>query len=204
MKKIEPYKNVEKAVKSLDNGGKFYKIQTKANDGIIDQFELANVAGTASDKQKMILFLEMSILELEESEKTSVFSKLDSDLIKTYEKFKPKRLTPEEADFEVKLSSNVIVTGIPELIDSSSNFKGLIMFPIMLGNIATFKKTPLMDEYDVYKLKDKKSLKNFLIAHPIKSEKLPNKKMTIGGVMKTLITGDGGGKYLEIIYYFEH
>ena len=204
MKKIEPYKNVDKAIQSLDNGGKFYKIQTKANDGIIDQSELANAAGTSSDKQKMILYFEISIFKLEQSEKKSVLSKLDKDLIKTYEKFKPHEITPEEVNFEVKSSSNVIITGTPELIDSSSNFKGLIMFPINIGDIATFKKTPIMDEYDVYKLKNKQSLSTFLIAHPIKSEKLPNKRMTVAGVMRNLITTDGDSKYLEALYYFEH
>ncbi len=202
MKKIQPYKNIGEAMESLDNGGRFYKIQTQANDGIIDQSELANVVGTSSDKQLMILFLQMSVSKLEESDKASVFSKFDSELIGTFEKFKPQELAISEASIKGKLSSNIIIKGTPEFIPSKTDLDGFIMFPRVIRDITTFEKTPLIKEYDVYRLKDKESLNTFLIAHPTAPEKLPNISITIGGVMKELLTSTGKGKFLEALYYF--
>lgn len=43
MKKVSPYQNLNTALKSLDNGGRFYNILTKAEDGIINQAEIGKV-----------------------------------------------------------------------------------------------------------------------------------------------------------------
>ena len=45
MKKIEPYKSIDEATLSLDNGGRFYNVLTKSDDGIISTSELGKVAG---------------------------------------------------------------------------------------------------------------------------------------------------------------
>lgn len=37
MKQIEPYINVDEAIRALDNGGRFYNVLTHAEDGIIPQ-----------------------------------------------------------------------------------------------------------------------------------------------------------------------
>ena len=60
MKKIEPYKNINEATLSLDNGGRFYNVLTKSDDGIISSSELGKVAGLFIDKQKMVLFLDLA------------------------------------------------------------------------------------------------------------------------------------------------
>ena len=206
MKKIEPYKNINDAVKSLDNGGRFYNILTKAEDGIISQAELGKVGGIFNDKQQMALFLEMSILKLKDSEKEEVFSKLDSKLNQTLQKYKSQALLPSEANSKGIISSNAIITGIPKLIDSKSDFNGFIMFPIISGNVTTIMMIPLIDEYDVYELRDEESSEKFLIAHLKGSEKLPRKKIIIGGVLKVLNTSemDNAEKkiFLEAIYHF--
>jgi len=206
MKKIEPYKNINDAVNSLDNGGRFYNILTKAEDGIISQAELGKVGGIFNDKQQMALFLEMSILKLKDSEKEEVFSKLDSKLNQTLQKYKSQALLPSEANSKGIISSNAIITGIPKLIDSKSDFNGFIMFPIISGNVTTIMMIPLIDEYDVYELRDEESSEKFLIAHLKGSEKLPRKKIIIGGVLKVLNTSemDNAEKkiFLEAIYHF--
>ena len=47
-----PYRTVRNALTSIDNGGRFYNLLTKANDGNISTSELGKVAGSFSDKQK--------------------------------------------------------------------------------------------------------------------------------------------------------
>jgi hypothetical protein len=69
MEIVKPYTEINKAVISLDNGGRFYNLLTKAKDGIINQAELGKSGGIFNDKQKMILFLELSISKLRHNEK---------------------------------------------------------------------------------------------------------------------------------------
>lgn len=207
MKEIEPYKNSKDAIQSLDNGGRFYNLFTKADDGKINQAELGKVGGLLNDKQQMILFLEMSILKLNQSEKNSIISKFEGDLTRTYQKYKAQKLLPSEAKRKGILASNAIITGVPKLIDSKSDFNGFIMFPIISGNVTTFMMIPIIDEYDVYELRDEESSETFLIAHLKGSEKLPNKKMILGGVLKELKTNEkveeSKERFLEAVYFIK-
>jgi hypothetical protein len=52
MDKIIPFKYLDDILSIFDNGGRFYNLLTKANDGNISQEELSKVAGLFSDKQK--------------------------------------------------------------------------------------------------------------------------------------------------------
>lgn len=203
MKIVKPYTNLNKAIISLDNGGRFYNLLTKAEDGIISQAELGKLGGIFNDKQKMILFLELSISKLKESEKAIVILKLDDNLKKDYFKYKPQTLLPSEVNEKGVLSSNIILTGVPELIDSKSDFKGFIMIPIMTGKVMTFSLIPLIDQYDVYEMRDEITSETFIIAHSKTSIKLPNKKMVVAGVLKELEKDEKGvkQKFLEAIYH---
>jgi len=205
MQEIETYENINEALESLDNGGRFYNFQTKANDGIINQAELGKVGGVFFGQQQMILFLEMSMLKLNQNEKNAIVSKLDSDLTDTFYKFKSQELLPSEADSKGMLASNAIITGIPKLIDSKSEFSGFIMFPMTIGNVTSFMMIPLIDQYDVYELRDEARSETFIIAHLKSDEKLPNKKVILGGVLKELNANEeedvAKGKFLEAVYF---
>jgi hypothetical protein len=207
MKKIKPYNDINEAISSLDNGGRFYNILTKADDGIINQSELGKVGGIFNDKQKMILFLELSISNLNETKKGEIISKLEDDLKTIYKKYKPQELLPSEANSKGILSSNAILTGIPKLTESKSDFKGFIMIPIMTGNVTTFTMIPIIEKYDVYELRDDESTETFLIAHSKGSEKLPSEKIKIAGVLKELKSNkeekNASKKFLEAVYHIE-
>ena len=81
MKRITPYSNLQEAMHALDNGGRFYNILTKADDGVIDKAELGKVGGLFNDKQQMILFFVMSTLTLKEEEKEEIISNLPSEYL---------------------------------------------------------------------------------------------------------------------------
>lgn len=204
MENIKPFKEINEAIVSLDNGGRIYNLLTKANDGVITRAELGKTGGIFNDKQKMILFLELSLSNLKRTEKEIILSKLDEKLKEDYLKYKPQDLLPSEVNRKGVLSSNIILTGIPKLIDSKTDFNGFIMVPIMVGSVTTFSLIPLIDHYDVYELRDENSLESFVIAHAKTSEKLPNKKMVVAGVLKELETDKTGNgnkkKFLETIY----
>ncbi|WP_010183042.1 hypothetical protein [Aquimarina agarilytica] len=207
MTEVIPYKNVNEALTHLDNGGRFYNILTKADDGIISEAELGKVGGIFNDKQKMILFFELSISKLDQEKRNSIILKLDNNLQELYSKYKPIEFLASEVETNEIITSNVIITGVPQFTSSHSDFNGFIMTPVISGNVTTFIMTPLIDSYDVYKLRDEKSNRIFLIAHAKQIEKLPPKKIKVAGVLKELKSDKnetpGVKKFLEAIYYME-
>lgn len=208
MKRIDPFKNVSQALKSLDNGGRFYNILTKADDGVINKAELGKVGGIFNDKQQMILFLEMAMLKLSKSEKDIIISKLEEELQKAYRNYKPQTLLPSEAKSKGVIASNAVITGIPKLVDSKSDFNGFIMIPLMAGNVTAFSMVPIIDEYDVYELRDELTDDTFMIAHLKNEETLPDKKVIIGGILKEIkeseIETEASGKFLEAIFHLDY
>lgn len=205
MKKIEPYHNLEEALHNLDNGGRFYNLFTKANDGQINQAELGKVGGIFNDKQHLILFLEMSLLKLSQADKADVISKLDSKLHKSYLKYKSNYLLPTEVESKSEIAQSTIMSGIPTLIDSKTEFSGFVMFPITSGDVTTFMMVPIMEEYDIYELWDDTKTAHCIVAHTKQETKLPESKVVIGGVVKEFNSDElGDGKkdtFLEVSYY---
>lgn len=207
MKKVTPYNNLSEAISKLDNGGRFYNLLTKAEDGVISKAELGKVGGIFNDKQKMILFLELSISDLSRNEKQSILSKLDTSLQTSYQKYEALRLLSSEAQQKGEIASNAIITGVPKLSDSESKMMGFIMVPIVVGSVTTFSMIPLMEQYDIYELRDEESSKSVLIAHTKSSEKLPAKKIKVAGVFKELRSSEDedtpSKKFLEVLYYLD-
>ena len=203
MKKIEPYKNINEATLSLDNGGRFYNVLTKSDDGIISTSELGKVAGLFIDKQKMVLFLDLAISNFDVNAKEKIVNSLDASLRSTYEKYKSHELLPSEAYDKGILSSNSIITGFPNKIDSKSDFHGVIVLPV--GK--SFVVMPIIDKYDVYEIRDEVSDDTFLIAHARGSIVLPEKKIKVAGVLKELKANKNEKKaskrFLEALYYLD-
>ena len=125
MKKIIPYLSAQEATQALDNGGRFYNVLTKADDGVISKSELGRVAGVFNDKQKMVLFLEMAISGLDVNAQSTIINALDADLQAIYYQHKPQVLSPSEAHAQGILSANAIVTGIPTFTGSREDFEGI-------------------------------------------------------------------------------
>jgi len=205
MRKINPYKTYKYALASLDNGGGFFNIRSKANDGNISSAELAKAAGIFSSKQNMILHLEMSLIDLENETRNKVLSHLSENLKTEYLNYKPDRLTPMEAKQNAVLSNTAIITGIPELIDSKTEFTGVIMIPIITDKMTSFTMMPIIDQYDVYKLRDQKTEGEFFIAHNRSSRKLSKRLTRCGGIIKELkfkeTKESNSNAFLEMVYY---
>jgi len=205
MKQIIPYQNITEALSQLDNGGRFYNLFTKAGDGEINVAELIKVAGMFNERQKLILFLELSLSNLPKEEQVDIISKLDDRLRRDFLKFKAQELMASEAEERGILSENAIITGVPMLKDSKSEFKGIVLIPISTGKVITFVPVPIMDRFDVYEVRDDHSSETFLIAHYRGKSKLPAEKIKVAGVLKEIeikVDGvKGKRKFLEINYY---
>jgi hypothetical protein len=205
MKQIIPYQNITEALTQLDNGGRFYNLFTKAEDGKITSAELSKVAGMFNEKQKLVLFLELSMSSLPKEDQVELISKLDDKLRKDFLKYKAQELMASEAEARGILATNAIITGVPLKKESKSEFKGLILIPISTGKSITFVPVPIIDQYDIYEVRDDHSSETFLIAHHRGKDKLPAEKIKMAGVLKELEikTDDVAGhrKFLEINYW---
>ena len=205
MKRIEPYKNFNEAIQSLDNGGRFYNLLTKADDGIISKAELGKVGGVFNNIQKMILFLELAASRLNPKDRVAIIARLDSDLKNAYEKYQPQRLLASEANALGIVSCNAIVTGVPKHVKTSKQFNGFILIPVSTGKVTAFTVVPLIEKYDVYEIRDELSDSEFLIAHARGSRRLPEERLEIAGIIKELKaskTEEKGSKiFLEALYH---
>lgn len=201
MKQIIPYTTVDEALIDLDNGGRFYNIFTKAEDGTISPAELGKVAGVFNEKQKMILFLELSLSRLDTLSREEVISKLDDALLAAYQQYVPRQIASSENNDGYTISSGITVTGVPELKESKEYFSGMILVPVGKA----FVPIPISDMYHVYEIKDEQSDEKIIIAHGKGSEKLPENRVTIAGVLKELKPKKDNdidaAQFLEINYF---
>jgi hypothetical protein len=69
MRQVRPYRTIQCARKSLDNGGRFYHLWTKSGDDVVDAGELARAAGVYSSDIKAFLHFEMVLMDLPADQK---------------------------------------------------------------------------------------------------------------------------------------
>ncbi len=204
MEQIIPFTSQHEALTVLDNGGRFYNLITKANDGNITSAELSKVVGLMSDKQKMVLYLELSLSKLSNDSRKEILKALSPDLKAAIKKYPTQYLLPSEAQKKGVLAQNAVIEGVPKYVESKSDFSGFVMIPIMSGKVTTFMMVPIFDEYNVYELRDNTSSETFFIAHSKESERLPEKRMTFGGILKEMKKEEDenapASNYLEIHY----
>lgn len=205
MKEISPFRSYDEAIKSLDNGGHFYNVFTKAKDETISSAELRKAAGVFLSKQSMILFLELSLSGLSALNKEQVINHLSKELTEVYNKQKPVNLSSFQEISHADPNKTILLKGTPKLIDSKTEFKGFIMIPVMVNNITTFTTVPIIDSYNVYEFNFDGSESRMMIAHAKSGQLLPENKILCGGFMKEFQkeeSNDGEKElFLEVVYF---
>lgn len=207
MKEISVFGSKKEALDALDNGGRFFSFFAKANDGRIDKGELAKMAGTYGQQQRMILFLDLSLSALSDDERNHVFDSFSEDLQKKYDKYKSRLLDLCDLDEDDNLGSNIIVDAFPKALRVHSDFQGFIKTPVVSNKVTTTVLMPLIEQYKVYELYGEESGCEFIAAHHGQSEMLPGHRIRIGGVIKEMKLGNSedspSQKFLEAHYYTE-
>lgn len=206
MKAIIPYSSLKEALVDLDNGGRFYNILTEAEDGVVEQAELAKVAGVFSDTQTMFLYLDMALSDLTEGDADAVRGSLSDELRQEYRAHKPSRYTPMQAKLEGQAGEPAIIGGVPRLMKSMENFGGMILVPITAGTVTTFTMISIVDQYDVYQVRDSQSEREFVVAHAHSDDKLPETYTLFGGNLKEMHNEEGNSDslFLEAVYFANH
>jgi len=184
MEKIIPFRNEAEALKSLDNGGRFYNVFTKANDDIITPQEVGKVAGVFFEPQQSVLFLTLAMSGLTETVKESIRSRFNDRLQKADQTFKPQEIITPPTNIRDLVGRNVIVNGVPALTESSSKLSGFILVPAGKA----FTMIPVIDSYDIYEIRNQQQDELFIIAHKKGKEKLPQQPISMGGVVKEIKT----------------
>lgn len=184
MDEITPYLDEVTALAALDNGGRFYNIFTEAGDDTVTTAELSKVAGVLGDKQRMVLFLEMSLMDLSKDQQQDIHKTFSPDLQSNYERHSPQHLSPAEVNEKGLPARSAIITGTPHFVEDKTVFNGFIMVPIMIGKTMSFTMVPIMQQLDIYELSgDGDSPKTFLSqARGVK--RLRRKKQRFGGILK--------------------
>lgn len=205
MKRLVPYKTKRNAIVALDNGGRFYNLMTQADDGEISISELSKAAGVFSNRQAMFLYLEMRVSELDHQSVNDIYSHLSPSLQAQTKKYRPVHYSPAEASSIGKPGQSAIVIGTPKYMKSCSDFNGYIFVPVSTGKTTTMIMIPIIDQYDVYEVREKNTDQEFLLAHTRGQKKLGPIETRFGGIIKKLQTKKGKPQkhkvFLETLYY---
>ena len=159
MREVQPYRTERGLLKTLDNGGRFFNIFTKAGDDQITRAELAKAAGTFGSAPRAALFFEMAQQELAAPVRARAVATLGPKARKDYQKFRPLMLQPSLVDSTGKPGHCVIVEGFPRFLHDKTQFTGMMMIPITSGQVTTFMMIPLYDHFDVYEVFDDRRMR---------------------------------------------
>lgn len=207
MKQIIPFKSFQEAIEAFDNGGKFFNLFSHAHDGVVSPAELGKVAGVATDKQAMILYLVMAISRLDNRSRERVLARLDSHLFDIYEKYRPVHMSLDQMLDRGKAGISATVVGSVKKISTSTEVGGSIMVPVMVGSETSFTMVPLEDSYEMYELSSEYSDKVVKIAHHKDKKGLPERKLRVGGMLTGLSNSDDLNEnkmvFLEAQFYME-
>ena len=159
MREVQPYQTERGLLRALDNGGRFFNIFTKAGDDRITRAELAKAAGTFGSAPKAALFFEMVQQGLPTASRARAFAALGPKARKDYKKFRPVSVKPSKVDSSGRPGHCVVVEGFPRFLHDKTQFTGMMMFPIVTGNVTTFMMIPLYDHFDVYEVFDDRRMR---------------------------------------------
>ncbi len=165
VRKIEPYKTISGAMRSLDNGGRFYNLFTAADDQQITAAELKKAAGILGGSQTAALFLALATSDLKDTEQSRIRSALGPKARKWFDRYQPESLTPRDFAAKAKAGNCYVVEGEVRLFDDVE-VTGMIFIPIQTGKVTSLMPVPTTDYYTVYELGKAKRGSECLVLAP--------------------------------------
>jgi hypothetical protein len=203
MRELKPYRTMHGMRTALDNGGRFYNLFASADDHVVSRGELAKAAGAFSAGTHAFLFLEMAQQELSAEDRQAIIDLLDSDLRKSYRRYRPQTLLPSAVEKDGVAGQSLIVTGYPQFVEDLKQASGFIMIPAGKA----FVMIPIVDKFDVYEVFDDREMRkpNSMVA-TVRGHRLAHDRpIRFGGVLRTLKFKDKTKKshkfYLETAFY---
>jgi len=201
MREIKPYKTLQGAKASLDNGGRFFNLLTRAGDDRINNVELAKAAGVFLCESHAFVFLEMSLRDLPDSQRVQVLSLLERKLASRFKVHGPRSLSPSAANLEGQPGTLAVVEGFPHFVSDQVQKRQSL---IMVGNI--FLPIMIDDHYQTYELYQGAASHGTALAMAVpRATQRQEKALTrFGGVLREF-NFEGNpkkkGVFLEPMYY---
>lgn len=93
MRRVNAYRSAERLVDSLDNGGRWYHLWSKASDGRVSAGELSKAAGSY-DPRTAVCFVALAWWELPDGVRAGVRQKLDPEVKKMFDTWPPAIVAP--------------------------------------------------------------------------------------------------------------
>lgn len=207
MRELKPYQTLQGLKKAIDNGGRFYNLFTAADDAVVSRGELAKAAGSFTAGTTAFLFLEMAQQNLSVEAQQEVTNLLEAKLRKQFLRDRPTTLAPSSVDKEGVAGKSLIVCGYPRFVENRSQFKGMVMIPVLVGKAMVPMMFPITDQFDVYEVFDDKKMKkpNSMVA-TVRGKRLEHDgPIRFGGVLRKIEFEDktqGTHQYfLETLFY---
>ena len=151
MRKIQPYKSLDGALRALDNGGRFFNVFTKAGDHVVTAAELKKVAGVLGNDVAAAMFYALAISDLDDTARLKLRNALGpkaSDLVR---RIPVRSLTPETFAVEARAGKPCLVEGRVKKF-KDVKVTGMIFMPISTGKTTMIMPIPTEDHYTVYEL----------------------------------------------------
>ena len=208
MKQIHPFSSFQEAISKFDNGAHFYNLFSHAKDGIVSTEELELVAETNNDTQKLILFLVLSISNMDNHSREKILSRLDAELFELYEKYHPVHITILQMLEKGKPGISVTIVGTPKKIAEPEENVEELLVPVLVGAEASFALVPVKHAFVIYELHSDYTSETILIGHPKESADLPEKKLRLGGMLREINTEISTASkkkklFLEVQFFLE-
>ena len=201
MREIKPYKTLQGAKASLDNGGRFFNLLTQAGDDRITNVELAKAAGVFLCESHAFVFLDMSLRDLPDSQRLQVLSLLERKLAGRFQVHGPRSLSPSAAHLDGQPGTLAVVEGYPQF--AADQVQKRMSF-IMVGKV--FVPIFVNDHYQTYDLNPGVAVRGTPLVMAVRhsAQRLEKALTRFGGVLREF-TFEGNprkkGVFLEPLYY---
>ena len=189
MHEVVAFSEIGQAQNEFDNGGHFYNFFTKAGDHEITKAEL-EVAGKTWCSQEIAIYYHMATHNLSDSDHSLLESEFTDKLNELLEHYPVTHPTPTEFTSSAKEGASCIVEGVAQFQESREVFTGMLMVPMMTGNIVSMTPMPIHEYFKVLEITGEGDQTCTVIVG--KHEELPlGKTVRWGGIAKQSLDADG-------------
>lgn len=206
MKKIEPFRTLVDAKKSLDNGGRLFNLFSTLDDGTITEAEINKAAGVTSGSQESALFLLLASSRLNDADQQGLTDMLTGSVKRFREKYAPEYLIPADVS-QLPEGINVIVHGKLEPVPADTEETAFTKKLHIAGKVPTYEYESIFEAYRVYRLTDSNTGNTIFAVHDKAHESLHEGPFTLGCVSRSYFLKksdeDATHRLLEIRYYID-
>ncbi len=190
MQEVQPFQTLDDATEVLDNGGRFYHLLAREDDGRIDTSELNTAAGVFLSEQKAFLYLQLALADLRPLDRDDLLAKLAPATAKRFRERGPAVKPSSAIVAGSKPGSLAVAEGTPRY-ESHQTRRIIVMIPA--GKVMV--PVPVTEHYDCYRLvdpADRGEPATMIVPKP--TQRLPERRMRVAGAVRSITFDDPGGR----------